>query len=414
LYPIFSVITNQNYVTNNLIILSHAIFTKILGIALMLNDSRLLVLLAAGSLTTMAGGVVAPVLPDIVQQLRLDPAYAGNLVSLHCLTIALFSPPLGILADKVGRLRVLIPSLILYALFGIAGAWMQTLVPLLVSRGLLGAASGGIAAASLGLLGSMYEGEKRSQALGYATSTLTITGIAFPLLGGWVGATHWQYAFYLYGLGIPLAVLAAVVLREKPQPQNKPGQGNHKLMAVLGDSYTLRLLLTLSLTSVAMYAVVIYAPLYLQQTIGADATLNGIVLALRAVGAAIVSAFAAKWLAKTIGAAQASAVGLGLMALTLSTIPVLEQLSGILLAAVFFGMGFGIVLPTLYSTLANLAPAKLRSSVLAAGTGAGFLGQFISPILLGPVLGYSGLDAVFYAAAVIALIAGLLLLVPWR
>jgi predicted MFS family arabinose efflux permease len=414
LYPIFSVITNQNYVTNNLIILSHAIFTKILGIALMLNDSRLLVLLAAGSLTTMAGGVVAPVLPDIVQQLRLDPAYAGNLVSLHCLTIALFSPPLGILADKVGRLRVLIPSLILYALFGIAGAWMQTLVPLLVSRGLLGAASGGIAAASLGLLGSMYEGERRSQALGYATSTLTITGIAFPLLGGWVGATHWQYAFYLYGLGIPLAILAAVVLREKPQPQNKPGQGNHKLMAVLGDSYTLRLLLTLSLTSVAMYAVVIYAPLYLQQTIGADATLNGIVLASRAVGAAVVSAFAAKWLAKTIGAAQASAVGLGLMALTLSTIPVLEQLSGILLAAVFFGMGFGIVLPTLYSTLANLAPTKLRSSVLAAGTGAGFLGQFISPILLGPVLGYSGLDAVFYAAAVIALIAGLLLLVPWR
>ncbi|MBW4649588.1 MAG: MFS transporter [Kastovskya adunca ATA6-11-RM4] len=380
----------------------------------MLNDSRLLVLLAAGSLTTMAGGVVAPVLPDIVQQLRLDPAYAGNLVSLHCLTIALFSPPLGILADKVGRLRVLIPSLILYALFGIAGAWMQTLVPLLVSRGLLGAASGGIAAASLGLLGSMYEGERRSQALGYATSTLTITGIAFPLLGGWVGATHWQYAFYLYGLGIPLAILAAVVLREKPQPQNKPGQGNHKLMAVLGDSYTLRLLLTLSLTSVAMYAVVIYAPLYLQQTIGADATLNGIVLASRAVGAAVVSAFAAKWLAKTIGAAQASAVGLGLMALTLSTIPVLEQLSGILLAAVFFGMGFGIVLPTLYSTLANLAPTKLRSSVLAAGTGAGFLGQFISPILLGPVLGYSGLDAVFYAAAVIALIAGLLLLVPWR
>lgn len=32
----------------------------------------------------------------------------------------------------------------------------------LVVRGLLGAASGGIAAASLGLLGSMYEGESRS------------------------------------------------------------------------------------------------------------------------------------------------------------------------------------------------------------------------------------------------------------
>jgi len=383
---------------------------------MMLRDFRLLVLLVAGSLTTMAGGVVAPILPEMVQQLHLDPAFAGNLVSMHCLTIALFSPPLGILADKVGRLRVLVPSLILYALFGMAGALLHTLGPLLVVRGLLGAASGGIAAASLGLLGSMYEGETRSQALGYATSTLTITGIAFPLLGGWVGSTHWQFAFFLYGLGLPLALLAALVLKDKQQTKAKPKakDSGRKLREVLGHPYTLRLLLTLSLASVAMYAVVIYAPLYLKTTIGAGAALNGIVLASRAIGAAIVSAFGAKWLAKTLGAAQATAVGFGLMALTLMTIPLLHQISWIVLAAVFFGAGFGIVLPTLYSTLASLAPSDLRSSVLAAGTGAGFLGQFLSPIVLGPVLGFGGLEGVFYAAATIALVTGLLLFAPTR
>lgn len=380
----------------------------------MLRDTRLLVLLIAGSLTTMAGGVVAPILPEMVQQLQLDPGLAGNLVSMHCLTIALFSPPLGILADRVGRIRILVSSLILYALFGMAGAFMHEIGPLLVARGLLGAASGGIAAACLGLLGSMYEAEKRSQALGYATSTLTITGIAFPLLGGWVGSTHWQFAFYLYGLGLPLALLAALVLREKPQTQALPmaKDSGSKLRTVLGHSYTLRLLLTLSLASVAMYAVVIYAPLYLKMTLGAGAALNGIVLASRAVGAAAISAFGAKWLAKTLGAAQATAVGFGLMAFTLMTIPLLHQVGWILLTAVFFGMGFGIVLPTLYSTLANLAPSELKSSVLAAGTGAGFLGQFLSPILLGPVLGYGGLEGVFYAAAAIALVAGLWLFAP--
>jgi predicted MFS family arabinose efflux permease len=383
---------------------------------MMLRDFRLLVLLVAGSLTTMAGGVVAPILPEMVQQLHLDPAFAGNLVSMHCLTIALFSPPLGILADKVGRLRVLVPSLILYALFGMAGALLHTLGPLLVVRGLLGAASGGIAAASLGLLGSMYEGETRSQALGYATSTLTITGIAFPLLGGWVGSTHWQFAFFLYGLGLPLALLTALVLKDKQQTKAKPKakDSGSKLREVLGHRYTLRLLLTLSLASVAMYAVVIYAPLYLKTTIGAGAALNGIVLASRAIGAAIISAFGAKWLAKTLGAAQATAVGFGLMALTLMTIPLLHQISWIVLAAVFFGAGFGIVLPTLYSTLASLAPSELRSSVLAAGTGAGFLGQFLSPIVLGPVLGFGGLEGVFYAAATIALVTGLLLFAPTR
>lgn len=380
----------------------------------MLRDSRLLVLLSAGSLTTMAGGLVAPVLPEMVQQLHLDPGIAANLVSMHCLTIALFSPPLGILADRIGRLKVLIPSLILYAVFGMAGAWMPSFWTLLLTRALLGAASGGIAAASLGLLGSMYEGERRSQALGYATSTLTITGIAFPLLGGWVGAANWQFAFYLYGLGLPLAVLVKFILKEPRLKRAIAAEPSYKLSQVLGHPQALWLLFTLVMASIAMYAVVIYAPLYLEATMGAGATLNGIALASRAVGAAAVSAFGARRLSQKLGLDKATAVGFGLMALTLGTIPLLHQINWILLSAVLFGVGFGIVLPNLYNALANLAPAKLRSSVLAAGTGAGFLGQFLSPILLGPVLSYEGLEGVFYAAASVAFVAGLLILVPFR
>lgn len=376
---------------------------------LKLNDPKLLILLTSGSLTTMAGGVIAPVLPDIVQQLQLDPGLAGNLVSLHCLTLALFSPPLGILADRIGRVKVLVVSLVCYALFGIAGAFMSSFAPLLVTRGLIGAASGGIAAASLGLLGSSYEGESRSLALGYATSTLTITGILFPLLGGWVGASNWQFAFYLYALGLPLAGLASMVLREEKKTVQAT-EKNYKLSQVLTQPQTLWLLLTLLLVSVAMYAVVIYAPLYLKATIGAGAVLNGVVLASRAIGAAVVSAFGSKGLAQKLGLPKAIALGCTLMAVTLISIPLLRQLSPIMFAAILFGVGFGLVLPNVYSALANLATPNLRSSVLAAGTGAGFLGQFLSPIILRPMLNYGGLEGVFYGAAVVAIFAGVLML----
>jgi len=382
----------------------------------MLSDSRLLVLLAAGSLTTMAGGVVAPILPEMVQILHLDPRFAGNLVSLHCLTIALASPPLGILADRIGRLRVLIPSLILFALFGMAGALMNSLGPLLVSRGLLGAASGGIAAASLGLLGSMYEGKARSQALGYATSTLTITGIAFPLLGGLVGAINWRFAFLLYGLGLPVALVANLLLNQKQPKQalSTPRSTKKQLAQVLQYPQIWLLLLIIGLNSVAMYAVVIYAPLYLKQTIGAGTLLNGIVLASRAVGAALVSAMGSRYLAQALGTAKAIAVGFALMAVTLVTIPFLNQIGWILITAILFGVGFGITLPNLYDSLASLAPNELGSSVLAAGTGVSFLGQFLSPILLGPLLTFSGMEGVFYAAAGVTDIAGLLLFLPMR
>lgn len=379
---------------------------------------KLWVLLTAGTLTTMAGGVVAPVFPDMVDQLQITSQWTGILVSIHCLTIALFSLPLGILADRFGAVRVLVPSLVSYALFGLMGAWIEDFWPLLLTRALLGAASGGIVASGMGLLSNMYEGEARSRALGYATSVLSISGIAYPLLGGLVGAIHWHYAFYLYGIGLPFALLVAVVFRHYRPGVAKSGTPaspqSVKLTAYLRqhllNPYPLTILLALALTSVAMYAVVIYAPFYLRTEIGASTTVNGVVLAMRAIGAAAVSALGLSWLTRRLGANRAISLGCLLMAITLGTIPLLQNLGWIVVMAILFGAGFGTVLPSLYDALANVAPAHLRSSILALGTGAGFLGQFLSPILLAPVLGWGGLANVFYAAAGIAFATSLLIL----
>jgi ACDE family multidrug resistance protein len=371
---------------------------------------KLLVLLAAGCLTTMTGGIVSPVLPEIVQQLELDPRWAGLLVSMHALAIAVCTPLFGILADRVGKLKVLIPGLALYAVFGAAGAWMQSFLPLLATRALLGAASGAVAAATIGLLGTMYEGEARSRILGYATSAMTTASILIPLVGGWVGQHHWQYSFYLYGFGLPLAAIAAVLLKEGQSGQSSviPTGQNQQLLQILRQPRTLQLYLTLALAASVVYSVVIYTPLYLREAIGATPLLNGSVLAVRAIGAAIVSALVASRLAKAVGTERAIALGFTLMSLTLVTIPFLDQLETIMPTAVLFGMGFGVVVPNVYDRLADQAPSELRSSVLAIGTGCNSLGQFISPLALGQVWKYAGLPPVFYVAAAVALGTGLM------
>jgi predicted MFS family arabinose efflux permease len=371
---------------------------------------KLLVLLAAGCLTTMTGGIVSPVLPEIVQQLQLDPRWAGLLVSMHALAIAVCTPLFGILSDRIGKLKVLIPGLVLYAIFGAAGAWMQSFLPLLATRALLGAASGAVAAATIGLLGTMYEGEARSRILGYATSAMTTASILIPLIGGWVGQHHWQYAFYLYGFGLPLAAIAAVLLKEAQSGQSSviPTNQTQQLLQILRQPRTLQLYLTLALAASVVYSVVIYTPLYLREAIGATPLLNGSVLAVRAIGAAIVSALVASRLAKAMGTERAIALGFTLMSLTLVTIPFLDQLEWIMPTAVLFGMGFGVVVPNVYDRLADQAPSELRSSVLAIGTGCNSLGQFISPLALGPVWKYAGLPPVFYVAAAVALGTGLL------
>ncbi len=352
---------------------------------------------------------MSPILPEMVQQLNFDPRWAGTLVSIHALAIALFTPVFGILSDRIGKLKVLIPSLIIYSIFGVSGAFIPRLAPLLGVRVGLGIASAGIAAASIGLLGTMYEGEARTRILGYATSAMTTASILIPLVGGWVGSFDWHYAFYLYGFGVPTALVALITLRNGRSPRGSTidTSQNKKLAQVIGQPQVLKLYLTIALAAGIVYTVVIYTPLYLKEIIDAGPALNGFVLAIRAVGAALMSAFAASRIARWIGSNRTIGIGFVVMGLMLASIPLLNQLQFIIPAAVLFGLGFGITVPNIYDALAQLSPSDVRSSVLAIGTGANSLGQFMSPILLGPLWKTIGLTSVFYAAAGVALTIGI-------
>ena len=383
------------------------------------RTSQLLVLLAAGCLTTMTGSLVSPVLPEMVQQLELDPGWAGTLVSMHALTIALFTPLAGIIADRIGKVKVLVTALFSYAIFGTAGAFMVSLAPLLVSRGLLGVASGSISAAAIGLLSNIYQGEARARLFGYATSAMTTVSIFAPLLGGWVGSINWQFTFYLYAMGLPVAIAAAIILRKEDFSTTSTTstistQLGKELVTILKKSQIIKLFLTLALAAIIVYAVVIYTPLYLKAAIGAGPQLNGVVLAFRAVGVVFISALVASRIANILGTYQTIALGFVLMSLTLLTIPFLVQIHWILPTAFLFGAGFGVVVPNVYDALAKLAPEQTRATVLAIGTGSNSLGQFLSPILLGPVWKYTGITNVFYVAAGIAMVIGCLMLLPTK
>lgn len=354
----------------------------------------------------MTGSIIFPVLPEMVQQLELDPRWAGTLASIHALTSALFTPIMGVLADRLGKLKVMIPCLILYAVFGLSTAFLTSMPLLLVSRGLLGAASGGVAAATIGILGNMYEGETRSRILGFATSAMTTAAIFFPLIGGWIGSIQWQFAFYLYGLSIPLAVIAPITLKEQqPRAGVIQASQNQQLGKLVRNRDILTLYLFVWVAGMIMYTVVVYTPLYLKQAIGANPETNGIVLAVRLVGAAIMSAFGASRVAQRVGRGKAIAFGYSLMAVTIVTIPFLTNLYLIIPTAMLFGAGFGIITPNLYDSLASLAPLEIRTTALAIGTGFNSLGQFISPVILGWIWKHAGLPPVFYAAGALAAIA---------
>ena len=374
-------------------------------------NRRLFIVLMAGSLAVMPGAVIVPVLPEIVQQLHLNKALAGYLVSAHYLTVALCSPLLGILSDRVGQVRVLVASLCLFALFGVAGSQATSFLSLLATRALLGAATGGVAAASLGILSRMYPNQQvRSQAIAYATCALTLANITYPLLAGLLGSQGWQIAFYLYGLGLPVAFLVITTLRSTAGfPADRLVVP--PLLPVLRDLRVVRLLLSIALVAATAYAAIIYLPLYLKATLHTTTLTNGLVLATHAIGAAVASGLAASQLAKRFGSVGAIAIGLGCLCVSAALIPHLPSLLWFFPVALLFGIGLGIAVPNHYAALAALAPTNLQASILASATGMNFLGHFCSPLLFGWLLhqgqGTSGIAIVFYAAAGVTAAIGL-------
>lgn len=358
----------------------------------------------------MTGAIIAPILPRMVQQLDLDPSTAGYLVSAHYLTVAIFSPLLGFLADRTGQLRVLVISLVLYALFGVTGGILSGYYAILLTRVLVGAASGGIAAATLGLLVTIYPSESdRSQAIAYVATVLTLANIVYPVLAGIVGSWHWRGVFLLYGLALPLALLASTTLK-----QGRLGASCHAsssaatmanaktLMKTVKTPQILQLYLTQGLTAAIAHGTIIYLPLYMKATLNAGTALIGGVLAAQALGATAMSALGARRLTKRWGLAGVTAWGLGGIGLMLSLLPLVPQLSWLLCGVIGIGLGLGLVVPALYTWVARLAPAGVQSSVLALCVGANFLGQFVSPGLFGAVVNWQGLSGVFYAAAALS------------
>ncbi|MBF2000384.1 MAG: MFS transporter [Synechococcales cyanobacterium M58_A2018_015] len=393
------------------------------------NRLKLWVLLAAGSLAVMPGAVIIPVLGEIEQQFQLDKALAqaGWLASAHYSTVALFSPILGLVANRMGWVRVLVGSLLLFAVFGIAGAWTTSYEAMLVTRLLLGAATGGIAAASLGILAQLYrQEEERSQAIALASSTISLANIAYPLLAGLVGATNWRWAFYLYGMSLPIALAAALTLADRSNSERPAsasllkGVAANKIGTLARDSRVLRFLVTLLLTSATAYATVTTMPIYLKEAINASTPTIGAILASQAIGSAAIAAFGLKYLTRRLGTVLCIGIGFGSMAVALVAIPNVLQASLLMLVAILFGIGLGIVMPSHYGALANVTPPALQSIVLALGTGVTFLGQFLSPGLYTfllqslPEAASAQTTTVFYVAAVLVLSMGFLLVATFR
>ncbi|MFG2551483.1 MFS transporter [Streptomyces sp. NPDC048581] len=378
-------------------------------------------LLMAGSCLPILGAVlIAPVLPKMQDHFASTPgakALVPLALTVPALSLALLAPFAGVIVDRLGRKRLLVVMTVLYAVFGTAPLWLDSLGAIIASRALVGVAEAAIMTCCTTLIGDYYSGHRRVKYLALQTMCASASATVFFVLGGAVGAAGWKVPFWVYAVSLVLAPLMASSL---PSPAARPATEAATQAAIEGDPVTsahrrpfpwrqLAGICALTFFGAMVFYTVPVEMAYLLDDLGvADSGVIGLATAIASaatVGGAVVFARLKRSPDPMLPAVFAlCAAGFAVMFLAGST-PLL------VVGAVINCLGTGMMLPALLTS----AMSRLAFEDRGRGTGlwmaAFFGGEFVCPLVLLAV--ESGVGSLAGAVGVLGVAAALVAVGLW-
>ena len=188
-------------------------------------NKALIVILVTVALDAIGGGLIFPILPQLLKEISPDGDISflyGALLVAYAAMQFLFSPILGALSDRYGRRPVLLISL--------GGAMLDYLVMALVPWGwvlVVGRSIAGLTGASMAVasayIADITPEAQRAQRYGLVAAVMGLGFIIGPTIGGLLGA-HWLRAPFLAAAALNGAnlLVAIFVLPETRASSNAP------------------------------------------------------------------------------------------------------------------------------------------------------------------------------------------------
>lgn len=153
----------------------------------------------------------------IQQEFGLSSAEAGALASVTLVASAFGGILFGVLADRIGRAKALMYSILLYSSFTALTATAGTVAELVLWRALVGIGMGGEWSAGSVLVSETWPSEHRGKAIGIMQSGWAIGYIFAAILAAAIlPAFGWRVLFLL---GILPAVFVLWIRRNVPEPE---------------------------------------------------------------------------------------------------------------------------------------------------------------------------------------------------
>ena len=368
------------------------------------QDPNLFIIFAISLIAILGVSSVTPTFPSLRTALDVPVESIGLLITVFTLPTLILGPIIGVFADRIGRKKILVPSLILFGIAGFSCAFVRDFNLLLGLRFLQGIGAASLLSLSVTLVGDLYKGDRRVTAMGYNASVSSIGTALYPTIGGALATMGWYFPFMLPIVAIPVGLLVLFGLKN-PEPQ---GQRNLKVylsnaLTTLKNRQLFGLFIASAANFVLLYgAYVTYLPSLIADKFGAEPFTIGLFLSSVSVAIALTSSQLGN-LARRYSETTLIRASFVFYAVALAIVPFVSSLWLLLIPTTIFGIGLGIGFPSIQTLLATLAPKEYLATVISVnGTFYG-LGQTLGPLLMGIAYGIGGINSVFYAGVVFAL-----------
>jgi MFS family permease len=371
-------------------------------------DSKFFLIISI-SLIAISGVLsINPIVPKIAQSLNISPQNIGMIMTIFLLPTTFGSLIFGALADRFGRKKILIPSLLLFGIGGILCASATNFRSLLEWRFLSGIGSASLESIELTLISDLYSGKMLTSAMGMNAAMIGVVATIYPLIGGMLAEFSWRYVFLLSMLSFPIALIIATKLK-LPTKQKSTQELNVKTYLKITwkniqNPQVLGLLFTVfSMFIIELGAFYIYLPMYAGTTLHASGVEIGIILSIESIAFAIAASqlgILTRWFSER----SLISSGFLLCGLSLLVIPLIHNTWSLVPPCIVFGISQAFALPSLQSMLAAIAPEGHRASFMALNVTVQSLGRALGPLFAGVTFGIWGIEGVFYANALLSII----------
>lgn len=349
------------------------------------STEQLLIAISVGALGTLGFSVTAPLLPDLADEFGVSRASIGLVQAAVSVSSVALSMVIGYLADRLGRRKVVLASLLIFSTFGAAGFFVRTFWGLVAARLIQGVGTSGILGLGLVMVADRFQGDARRRAMGFNMAGITAVNMMGPIVSGFIGQGGVFRPFLIFLIGYPVALwatrLSVEPVREVEPPLAHASEAiaSLRIRGRLGDFVGL-LFATVGVTMIMHGIGFTTVPLFLDGEFGLEVSGRGLVIATFQLGVVVTAVQIGRLRARHSGARLVGWAFIFLAA-GMAVIAVSPEWWFVTAGLGLSGIGFGLFVPQAQERAASMGGVAYRGLTVLTWVTAVRVAQMIGPPL---------------------------------